>query len=165
MFFPLSDAADRAGRVLSPLAARRSPARFTLPCRWRERFAATPLLLLPHILSGPVFRAPPHATTINRRMLAADFCRTQLCKILDQPVRGVGAEFLNGVPTCGHRQHPGVDSAAAGDIPRGVAHHQNLLVPQRARQECRPALARDRREAGVVALEDILKLMFGEVKL
>jgi CBS domain containing-hemolysin-like protein len=36
---------------------------------------------------------------------------------------------------------------------------------QRAGQRLAIVLARDRREAGVVALEDILKLMFGEVKL
>jgi len=36
---------------------------------------------------------------------------------------------------------------------------------QRAGQRLAIVLARDGREAGVVALEDILKLMFGEVKL
>jgi len=36
---------------------------------------------------------------------------------------------------------------------------------QRAGQRLAIVLTRDRQEAGVVALEDILKLMFGEVKL
>ena len=36
---------------------------------------------------------------------------------------------------------------------------------QRAGQRLAIVLARDRSEIGVVALEDILKLMFGEVKL
>jgi CBS domain containing-hemolysin-like protein len=36
---------------------------------------------------------------------------------------------------------------------------------QRAGQRLAIVLARDGREAGVVSLEDILKLMFGEVKL
>ena len=36
---------------------------------------------------------------------------------------------------------------------------------QRAGQRLAIVLSRDRREAGVAALEDILKLMFGEVKL
>ena len=36
---------------------------------------------------------------------------------------------------------------------------------QRAGQRLAIVLARDRREIGVVALEDILRLMFGEVKL
>jgi CBS domain containing-hemolysin-like protein len=36
---------------------------------------------------------------------------------------------------------------------------------QRAGQRLAIVLTPDRREAGVVALEDILKLMFGEVKL
>jgi CBS domain containing-hemolysin-like protein len=36
---------------------------------------------------------------------------------------------------------------------------------QRAGQRMAVVLARDGREVGVVTLEDILKLMFGEVKL
>jgi CBS domain containing-hemolysin-like protein len=36
---------------------------------------------------------------------------------------------------------------------------------QRAGERLAIVLGRDRRESGVVALEDILKVMFGEVKL
>ena len=36
---------------------------------------------------------------------------------------------------------------------------------QRAGQRLAIVLARDRHESGVVSLEDILKVMFGEVKL
>ena len=55
--------------------------------------------------------------------------------------------------------------AASVSDPKAVLVEFGKFILQRSGERLAIVLTRDRREAGVAALEDILKLMFGEVKL